>query len=155
MHDPTSFVIYASREAIMELSIAIAFAWVLGGLLVLSPFIEPHLPRPPIPMIFGTKFSVFIGALGILAGALFSLTLATMMRYPALVVDETGIHRPPRLTIPWEDIQQVECKMTEQTVLITLRSDADITPNPYRLMLKSVTPDHFETVCDRIDQHVR
>ncbi len=60
----------------------------LGGgvFLVLSPWLERRLPKPPVPLygpdavIFGSRFSIFLGVLSILFGLLMGATLIVMLR---------------------------------------------------------------------------
>ena len=155
---PTSLVLYTSRKMIWTGVGVMLFFWILGVFLLFSPYWERHLSgylQPPV--IIGPKISVLTGIIAIVAALITTFLVWNMARYPEIIIDETGVHRPPSISIPWNQIQDVTCLAQEHKLHIILTADnilvgkTPVLTNPYTLSL-FLTDEDFHKLCRYLEQ---
>ncbi len=159
MVDMSPLVLHTNPEAILKTLAIACFAWLAGITLALAPLWEPRLPAylRASPIVIGPKSSVLAGILGLFVAILATFLLWQMVRYPEIIVDEVGIHRPPSMVIPWEQIESVACLPEEEKVVITLTADntlvgkTEVLTNPH-IISPLLSPEDFRKLCQRLEQ---
>ena len=125
-----------------------------GVFLVFAPPMKELVPYAPVYV--GRRWERAAGVLAFIMAGIFALMLYHSVRYPVVVVDQAGIHRPPDLTIPWSDVYGVVCVEDEEgraLVLHVPRKETYIYRKEYVIKLDDISDEDYERVCRAAHQY--
>ncbi len=152
MQEPV--IAHAALQTLLIAAGIFLFAFLGGVFLVFAPPMEELIPFAPIYV--GRRWERLAGVLAFIMAGIFALMLYHFVRYPVVVIDQAGIHRPPDLTIPWSDVYSVACVEDEEgraLVLHVPRKEAYLYRDKYTISLDGVSDEDYERVCRAVQQY--
>ena len=152
MQEPV--VVHASLQTLLVAAGIFLFAFFGGVFLVFAPPMEELVPFAPIYV--GRRSERIAGVLAFIMAGIFALMLYDLARYPVVVIDQAGIHRPPDLTIPWSDVYGVACVEDEEgrsLVIHVPRKREYFNRDEYTISLDDVSDEDYERVCRAVQRY--
>lgn len=147
-------VVHASLHTLLVAAGIFLFAFFGGVFLVFAPPMKEMVPCAPIYV--GRRWERLAGVLAFIMAGIAALILYDFVRYPVVVIDQAGIHRPPDLTIPWSDVYGIACVEDEEgraLVIDVPRERKYLNQDEYTISLDDVSDEDYERVCRAVQRH--